>query len=116
MASNKTKTDKAKASMAAEAQGTSAKEAAKGSARKTGKESSASKKDVKKNGKPGFFARVKNYFKNVRGEIKRVVWPTKPDMIKYTGAVLGMLVFFGILIAVVDALIVPVLYAFSGLR
>ncbi len=38
---------------------------------------------------------------------KRVVWPTKPDLVKYTGAVLGMLVFFGILIAFVDAVIVP---------
>ena len=74
------------------------------------------KKDSKKNAKPGFVARVKTYFKNVRTEMKRVVWPTKPELVKYTGAVLGMLVFFGIFIAVVDAVVLPVLYAFSGLR
>lgn len=41
---------------------------------------------------------------------------TKSELVKYTGAVLGMLVFFGVLIAVVDAVIVPVLYAYQGLR
>ncbi len=87
------------------------KQAAKGA-----KAEGSKKKDLKKGEKPGFFARVRTYFKNVRSELKRVVWPTKADLIKYTGAVLGMLVFFGLLIAVVDAVIVPVLYAFSGLR
>ena len=77
---------------------------------------SVKKKDAKKGGKPGLLTRISTYFKNVRTELKRVVWPTKADLIKYTGAVLGMLVFFGLLIAVVDAVIVPVLYAFSGLR
>lgn len=76
----------------------------------------AKKADAKKGSKPGIITRAKTYFKNVRSELKRVVWPTKPELIKYTGAVLGMLVFFGIMIALVDAVIVPVLYAFSGLR
>lgn len=76
----------------------------------------AKKKDAKKAGKPGLIARASAYFKNVRTELKRVVWPTKSDLVKYTGAVVGMLVFFGLMIAIVDAVIVPVLYAFSGLR
>lgn len=122
MASSKTKTDKTNASQAAPG-GKTAKHAAapaKASkpAAKAGKDTA--KKDAKKGsakgGKPGLLTRVKTYFKNVRTEVKRVVWPTKPEMVKYTGAVLGMLVFFGILIAVVDAVIVPALYAFSGLR
>ena len=78
----------------------------------------AKKKDAKKadSKKPGLVERARTYFKGVKSEIKRVTWPTKNELVKYTGAVLGMLVFFGVLIAVVDALIVPVLYAYQGLR
>ena len=78
----------------------------------------AKKKDAKKadSKKPGLVERARTYFKGVKSEIKRVSWPTKNELVKYTGAVLGMLVFFGVLIAVVDAVIVPVLYAYQGLR
>ena len=78
----------------------------------------AIKKDAKKadSKKPGLVERARTYFKGVKSEIKRVTWPTKNELVKYTGAVLGMLVFFGVLIAVVDAVIVPVLYAYQGLR
>ena len=78
----------------------------------------AKKKDAKKadSKKPGLVERARTYFKGVKSEIKRVTWPTKNELVKYTGAVLGMLVFFGDLIAVVDAVIVPVLYAYQGLR
>ncbi len=74
-----------------------------------------SKKDSK-NKKPGLGERATTYFKGVKSEIKRVTWPTKDELVKYTGAVVGMLIFFGILIAIVDAVIVPVLYAYQGLR
>ena len=78
----------------------------------------AKKKDAKKadSKKPGLVERARTYFKGVKSEIKRVTWPTKNELVKYTGAVLGMLVFFGVLIAVVDAVIVPVLYTYQGLR
>ena len=78
----------------------------------------AKKKDAKKadSKKPGLVERARTYFKGVKSEIKRVTWPTKNELVKYTGAVLGMLVFFGVLIAVVDAVVVPVLYAYQGLR
>ena len=78
----------------------------------------AKKKDAKKadSKKPGLVERARPYCKGVKSEIKRVTWPTKNELVKYTGAVLGMLVFFGVLIAVVDAVIVPVLYAYQGLR
>ena len=78
-------------------------------AHKAAEKAKADKAKAKKNGKPGIVERSKTYF-------KRVVWPTKDELVKYTVAVVAMLVFFGVLIAVVDALIVPGLYAFSGLR
>lgn len=69
-----------------------------------------------KKGKPGIVERAKTYFAGVKSEIKRVVWPTREELVKYTAAVVGMLLFFGILIAIVDAAVIPALYAFSGLR
>lgn len=85
----------------------------------------AAKKDVtstkklakeKKNKKPGFFARVKNYFASVRSEMKRVVWPTKQELINYTVAVCASLIVVGVVIAVLDAVIGQGLVLFSGLR
>ena len=70
----------------------------------------------KKNKKPGFFARVKNYFASVRSEMKRVVWPTKQELINYTVAVCASLIVVGVVIAVFDAVIGQGLVLFSGLR
>ena len=70
----------------------------------------------KKNKKPGFFARVKNYFASVRSEMKRVVWPTKQELINYTVAVCASLIVVGVVIAVLDAVIGQGLVFFSGLR
>ncbi len=69
-----------------------------------------------KSAKPGLIARVKGYFQGVRQETKRVVWPSRSELIKYSGAVVAMLVFFGLLIYIVDSAVVPALLAFSGLR
>ena len=48
-------------------------ESAKASKKDTAPAKKSSK--AKKNEKPGFFARVKKYFKDVKSEMKRVVWP-----------------------------------------
>ena len=72
-------------------------------------------KGLNKNGKPKLSVRIKEYFAGVRSELKRVVWPTREELIRYTMAVVGMLVFFGLLIGIVDALIVPALDAFARL-
>ncbi|MEE8715645.1 MAG: preprotein translocase subunit SecE [Coriobacteriales bacterium] len=84
------------------------------------KDSGTRQKDAKakskKDAKPGVFARIRNYFADVRTEVKRVVWPSKNEMVRYTVAVILMLVFFGVLIYLADSIILPLLYAFSGLR
>ena len=118
MASNKTKR-KAQPAAAAASQRDAAKAPVK--AKSSEKSAPAAKKssgakDGKKGGKPSIFTRASTYFKNVRTEMKRVVWPSRDELVKYSVAVVAMLVFFGVLIAVVDSLILPALYAFSGLR
>jgi preprotein translocase subunit SecE len=92
-------------------------EAKKAAAKKSApakKNAKAKKKD--KNKKPGFFARIKNYFGSVRSEMKRVVWPTKKELINYSVTVCLSLIVVGLVIAVLDMGIEQALVLFSGLR
>ena len=73
-------------------------------------------KAKKSSGKSGIFARVKNYLGSVRSEMKRVVWPTKKELINYSVAVCASLVVVGVVIALLDAVIGGGLVLFAGLR
>ena len=56
------------------------------------------------------------FLKDVRAEMKRVTWPTRQDVVRWTGVVVGALIFFGVYVAVLDNLIItPALIAVSGL-
>ena len=56
------------------------------------------------------------FFKDVKAEMKRVTWPTRTDVIRWSGVVVGALVFFGVYVAILDNVIVtPALVALSGL-
>lgn len=80
-----------------------------------GKSAKASKK-AKKDAKPGFFARTKKYFSQVRSEMKRVTWPTKKELGNLSVVVIVSLVIVGLAIAGIDALVAQGLVLFSGLR
>ena len=56
------------------------------------------------------------FFRDVHAEMKRVTWPTRQDVIRWTGVVVGALIFFGVYVAILDNLIItPALVALSGL-
>ena len=56
------------------------------------------------------------FLKDVRAEMKRVTWPTRQDVTRWTGVVVGALIFFGVYVAVLDNVIItPALVAVSGL-
>ena len=76
----------------------------------------AKAKKADKDKKPGVFARIKKYFSDVRSEMKRVVWPTKQELVNYSVAVCASLVVVGVVIALLDAVIGEGLVLFSGLR
>ncbi len=82
------------------------------------KKASAKKatKGKKKDAQPGFFARTKKYFAQVRSEMKRVVWPSKKELVNYSVTVVISLLVVGVVIAGLDALISEGLVLFSGLR
>ena len=61
----------------------------------------------------------KNRFKflrEVRSEMKRVTWPTKTDVLRWTGVVVVALLFFGVFVALLDnAIVTPLLVLISGI-
>jgi len=54
--------------------------------------------------KPSIFARLKGYFLGVGAEMKRVVWPTRKEVINSTIIVIVTLIFFAIYTFVIDYL------------
>lgn len=60
--------------------------------------------------------RIRTYFDDVKTEMHRVVWPSRPELKNYTAAVVIMLVIFGVAVWLVDTGVVGLLVGFSGLR
>ena len=58
-------------------------------------------KSAKKKG-PGLGTRMAKYFRDTKGEFKKIVWPTFPTVLRNTGVVLALCVVLGVLICLVD--------------
>ena len=58
-------------------------------------------KSAKKKG-PGLGTRVAKYFRDTKGEFKKIVWPTFPTVLRNTGVVLALCVVLGVIICLVD--------------
>lgn len=56
--------------------------------------------------KPGFFKRIASkitrFFKDMKGEMKKVVWPSKKSVINNTGVVMVVLIAFSVCIGLID--------------
>lgn len=56
------------------------------------------------------------FFRDVRGEMKRVAWPTRQDVLRWSVVVVAALIFFGVFVAVLDNVIItPILVGISSL-
>ena len=62
------------------------------------------KKDKKseKNAKPGFFARIGKWFKDMKSELKKVQWPSKKQTVNNTLVVIACVIVVGIFIWLFD--------------
>ena len=49
-----------------------------------------------KNGK------MKTYFKGVKAEMKKVVWPTRKELVNYTGVVIAVSIITSLVVALLD--------------
>lgn len=47
---------------------------------------------------------IVDYFKSVRGELKKVTWPNREELKKYTIVVLFMVFFSAVVIGLLDAI------------
>ncbi len=52
--------------------------------------------------KPSFFARIKKYFRDTAGEVRKIVWPTRKAVVNNTVIVLTTVVIFAVVIWVLD--------------
>ena len=52
--------------------------------------------------KENIFRRIRNYLIDVKGELKKVTWPTKTDLYKTTIAVIVSSILFGVYLFAVD--------------
>ena len=66
------------------------------------KEKTTKKKETKKD---GIWAKIFLFFKGVKSEWKRVKWPTKKEMIKYSVATIILIVGCSVFFYVIDVLL-----------
>ncbi|MBQ8994910.1 MAG: preprotein translocase subunit SecE [Oscillospiraceae bacterium] len=59
--------------------------------------------------KLGFFARIAKYFRDAKGEFKKIVWPSKKQVWNNVAVILAMVLIFAVLTWGVD-------YIFAFLR
>ena len=55
--------------------------------------------------KPNVFQRLSKYFSDVRAELKRVVWPTRPEVVNSSVVVIITLIFFTVFTFAVDQVV-----------
>ena len=65
--------------------------------------------------KPSLFSRVKRFFKDIAGELKKVAWPTKKQVINNTAVVLASCVIVGAFIWILDAVLSGLVNLLLGL-
>ena len=70
-------------------------------------------KESRSSKEPGFFGRIGQWFRDVFTEMKRVVWPTPKELRNYSFAVIGLLIFFGVVVWIVDTGVVAGLVQYS---
>jgi preprotein translocase subunit SecE len=72
-------------------------------------ETRPAKQKAGKPAKPNLFARLAQYLRDVRSEMKRVVWPDRPEIINSSVVLVVTLLFFVAFTFIVDSIVVQVL-------
>ena len=81
------------------------------------KDSKAKKSSTEATGVKKVFGRIKQFFKDVKSETKKIVWNTWPNTIKDTGVVLMVTVVIGAGVWICDLLfrqLVELIYSLAG--
>ncbi len=59
-----------------------------------------------KAGKPNIFARFMGYLRDVRTEMRRVVWPSRPEVMNLSVVVITTLLIFVVMVFVFDWVVI----------
>ena len=59
-------------------------------------------KPAPKKQKPGFFARIGKWFRDLRAEAKKVIWPTRKQVVNNTIVVIVMVIVVAAFVALLD--------------
>ena len=81
----------------------------------TAKDKPAKEKAKKPNGFVRFFKRIARYFREMKSELKKVVWPTRQQLIRNTVVVILVVLVVGVLIWLFDWLAAAVIKALVDL-
>ena len=63
---------------------------------------SGSGKPAKKQGKPGVASRISLFIREVIAELRKVIWPTRKELITYTGVVIVFVLIMAGIVALLD--------------
>ncbi len=66
------------------------------------KAAAKTKKPEKKN---DFFKRMTRFFKDLKGEFKKIVWPSKKQVVNNTLVVLAVVIVLGVFVAALDTVL-----------
>jgi preprotein translocase subunit SecE len=67
--------------------------------RKTGADSPRAKREVRRT---GIFGRIGGFFREVVSELRKVIWPTRKELLTYTGIVIAFVTIMVTIVAVLD--------------
>jgi preprotein translocase subunit SecE len=62
----------------------------------------------------GLFSRIALFLRQVMFELKKVVWPTKEQMVTYTAVVVVFVIIMGLIIAALDFVFVQLVLLIFG--
>ena len=60
------------------------------------------KKEKSKKPKVGFFSRIFSFFKGIKGELKRIIWPRKKELFSSTLTVMFVIVIMTLFVVLAD--------------
>ena len=71
--------------------------------------------DSRKGDRPNLFARIGLFYRQVVAELRKVIWPTRRELITYTSVVLAFVTGLTVIVAILDNLFGRgVLFIFGG--
>lgn len=63
--------------------------------------------------KPGFFAKVKRFFKDAAGEMKKIVWPGVSTVRNHTGIVITVVAIAAVFVGCLDIIATQLIQLFT---